>query len=275
MEVSIDVVCRSLEVPRSRFYREPRKMQCNDDEMLLAKIEKVVLCEPGSGTRRVSKSLSMSGTTIGRRRVQRIMRENSLLCHVKKLWTKTTNSTHGHKRYTNLIKGLLLSEPDRVFVSDITYIPLPKGFCFLAVVLDAFTRKVVGYNVSRNIDAELPIKALRNALRDRKPKAGWIHHSDQGVQYACNGYTDLVLRNNGQISMSSTGSPTQNAKAESFFASLKKEYVHLERFETFESAKNGIYRYINGYYNTRRLHSSLGYMSPVNYEKSLNNRVAA
>ena len=154
-------------------------------------------------------------------------------------------------------------------MSDITYIRLPRGFAYLAVVLDAFSRKVVGWHMSLNIDSELVLEALRSALAGRQPAEGWIHHSDQGIQYACNGYVDAVLGAGGRPSMSSKANPYDNAKAESFFASLKKEHVHVQEYDSFQEAQTQIAAYIDNYYNCRRLHSKLGYTSPNEFEQTL------
>jgi putative transposase len=264
-------VCRLLDVPRAAFYRTRHCGRDDEDVVIVAKIEQIIQTDPGVGTRRVSATLKLDGRNVGRRRAQRLMRERSLLCRLRKRWTKTTDSCHGHPRYPNLVRQFDLTHLGQVWVSDITYIPLPKGFCFLAVVLDAYTRKVVGHHLSMNIDADLTLTALRKAIKHSCPTPGWIHHSDQGVQYACRGYVDLVTAHHGRPSMSRTGSPTQNAKAESFFATLKKEYVHLEQFESFEHAQEGISKYIDDYYNLRRMHSALGYLSPQRFEETRKN----
>lgn len=253
------------------FYRKRHSARADEDVAIVAKIEEIIQTDPGVGTRRVSATLKRDGRKIGRRRTQRLMREKSLLCKLRKRWTKTTDSHHGHHRYPNLMLNFGVTRPGEVWVSDITYIHLPKGFCFLAVVLDAYTRKVVGHHLSMNIDAELTLTALRKAMQFACPLAGWIHHSDQGVQYACRGYIEFVMAHQGRPSMSRTGSPTQNAKAESFFATLKKEYVHLEQFESFEHAQEGITQYIDDYYNLRRMHSALGYLSPQTFEQTRQN----
>jgi len=261
------LVCRLLDVPRSSLYRarNPKKPTCSHDR-LVESIEKVILEESGSGSRRVAERLKKDGWSVGRRLVRRLMKEHSLLCQIKRRWVHTTDSRHGHRRWPNLVKGTQIASINQVWLSDITYIRLPRGFCYLAIVIDAFSRKVVGWSMSMHIDAALVIKALRSAIADRKPQAGWIHHSDQGVQYACSGYIEVIQEAQGTPSMSSKACPYDNAKAESFFASLKKEEVHLDEYLSFQHAQERIGTYIDSYYNSSRLHSKLGYNSPQEFE---------
>lgn len=263
-------VCALLEVPRASLYRA-RSLQEESpcEEALGARIEATILTCPGYGSRRVTAQLRREGLLVGRRKVRRLMRERSLLCQIRKKWVRTTDSRHALRRYSNLVAGLALERPDQVWHSDITYLRLPVGFCYLAAVLDAFTRKVVGWSVSANIDAALVLSALSKALEARSPAEGWIHHSDQGVQYACKGYVEAILASGGKPSMSSKACPYDNAKAESFFASLKKEEVHLEEYGSIQVAEAGVARYIDDYYNMRRLHSVLGYRSPQEFEDTL------
>ena len=274
---SVSRVCNVLGVPRSAYYRRAQVLgsgkEVRKDDEILARIEQLVLTRPGYGSRRVARVLSSGacgGDRVGRRRARRIMRENSLLCRLKKRWTRTTDSSHGHRRYPNLINGVELKHPDHVWVSDITYLRLERGFCYLAVILDAYSRKVVSWNLSKQIDATLTLEALRRALQERRPAAGWIHHSDQGVQYACRGYVEAILSYNGRPSMSSKACPYDNAKAESFFATLKKEHVYQEEYTTFEQVNDGIRNYIDDYYNRHRMHSSLDYLSPEEFESRTN-----
>lgn len=185
---------------------------------------------------------------------------------------RTTDSRHSLRKYPNRVAGLKIAGADQVWLSDITYLRLPGGFCYLAAVLDACSRKVVGWSVSKNIDASLVLSALKVALDSRRPREGWIHHSNQGVQYACRGYVqamEAVEVAGGALSISSRACPYDNARAENFFASLKKEEVHLEEYRSLEEAKASIQRYIEGYYTLRRLHSSLGYRSPSEFETTV------
>jgi putative transposase len=268
-EYPASLVCALLGVPRASLYRALSPRRIPDEEGLVARIEATILACPGYGSRRVAAQLRREGLSVGRRRVRRLMRERSLLCQIRRRWVRTTDSRHALRRYPNLVAGLDLGKPDQAWLSDITYLRLPAGFCYLAAVLDAHSRKVVGWSVSTSIDAALVLGALGKALEERRPNQGWIHHSDQGVQYACKGYVEAVLAAGGRPSMSSRACPYDNAKAESFFASLKKEELHLEEYASLKEAEAGVARYVDDYYNLRRLHSALGYRAPQEFEDKL------
>jgi putative transposase len=194
------------------------------------------------------------------------MREESLLCQLKRRFKPTTDSAHSLKRYPNLIKDAKLTAPDQGWVSDITYVRLPTSFCYLASIMDDFSRYCVGWALSKWIDTRLTLEALRMALERRRPPAGLIHHSDQGVQYASCEYVATLEEADVQISMAAVGNPYENAKAESFFRTLKMEEVYLKDYRTFEEAEENIGGFIEEVYNKKRLHSSLGYMPPVEFE---------
>lgn len=261
-------LCNVLSVPRASFYRGAARTEPDDSE-LVAEIERIILKNSGYGSRRVSQRLRKDGRPVSRKLVQRLMREHSLLCQIKRHWVRTTDSVHGFTRQPNLARGVLTTGLNQLWVTDITYIRLPKGFCYLAVMLDAHSRKAVAWHMSLKIDARLALECLRKALEARKPPPGWIHHSDQGVQYACRGYTEAVLLAGGSPSMSSRGNPYDNAKAESFFATLKKEEVHQEEYHNFNQAQEAIGHYIDLNYNAQRLHSRIGYCSPQEFEVDL------
>jgi len=267
-------VCSLLAVPRSSLYRARSPRAPSRDDELVARIEALALEFSSCGSRGLTAHLRKEGRPVGRKLVQRLMRERSLLCQIKRRWVKTTDSAHGHRRFANLARGFTLLGPNQLWHSDITYIRLPRGFCYLATILDAYSRKVVGWSMSTNIDAELVLAALRSAISNREPGPGWIHHSDQGVQYACRGYVDAVAAAGGQLSMSSKACPYDNAKAESFFATLKKEEVYQEEYHSFEHAKQRVGRYIDDMYNRRRLHSKLGYASPEEFEAMIGEAAA-
>ena len=194
------------------------------------------------------------------------MREESLLCHVKRQFVPTTDSHHLFQVYPNLVKGLQVDAPDVVWVADLTYIRLPSNFVYLAALLDASSRKCVGWNLSKRIDTQLALGALEQALATRDVSPGLIHHSDRGVQYASSAYVERLLSVEAHISMSAVGNPYDNAKAESFFKTLKQEEVYLKHYQTFEEAQTNIGQFIEDVYNTKRLHSSLGYLPPVEFE---------
>jgi transposase InsO family protein len=262
-------VCSLLGVPRSGFYRAKATRPVQPEAEFVERIEAIVLEFSSDGSRRIAARLKKEGWAVGRKRVQRVMRERSLLCQIKRRWVRTTDSGHSLRRYPNLTRNVVATRVNQIWHSDITYIRLPRGFCYLATVLDSHSRKVVGWSMSLSIDAALVVAALKSAIESRKPPPGWIHHSDQGVQYACKGYVQAVGDSKGQLSMSSKATPYDNAKAESFFATLKKEEVYLDEYLTFDQAQARIGRYIDAIYNNKRLHSRLGYASPEEFEATM------
>jgi transposase InsO family protein len=214
----------------------------------------------------VTEALHDLGYKINHKRVLGLMRKDNLLCLRKKKWIHTTDSSHGYRVYPNLASGLIPNRPNQLWVADITYIRLVREFVYLAVILDVFSRRAIGWALSRHIDTNLSLTALRMALATRNVEPGLIHHSDRGVQYAATDYTDLLRKNNIAISMSRRGNPYDNAYAESFMKTLKYEEVLLNEYETFDEAKMNLTRFIEIVYNRKRLHSSLGYRSPERFE---------
>jgi len=199
------------------------------------RIETICLKFPRYGYRRVTQQLKREGKQVNHKKVLKIMRESNLLCRVKRRWVKTTNSRHRFPRYPNLIKGMVISRLNQVWLLDITYIRMRTGFVYLAAILHAFSRKVIGcYAVSGALDTTLTLQALKMAIARRQPGTGIIHHSDQGVQYASTEYVDELMRHNFKISMAHTGNPYENAMMESFFKTLKYEEVSLSEYETYQ-----------------------------------------
>lgn len=266
--LSISACCRLFEVSRSAYYHHRRHTSSNEDETILRdEIEKIILEFAGYGYRRVTRELHRRGYVINHKKVLRIMGKNSLLCQLKRAFKPTTDFTHLYPTYPNLTKDLELTGIDQLWVSDITYIRLPKEFCYLSIILDAYSRKIIGWNLSRSLDQELTLRALSMAFEGRNVSPGLIHHSDQGAQYACIDYTNLLKENSIKISMSAKGNPYENAKAESFFKTLKQEEVYINDYNNVFEAKANIGRFLEDVYNKKRLHSSIGYLSPNDFER--------
>lgn len=258
---------------RSAFYYTP-KVDSGEkqfrDAQLRDKIEKIQAEFPGYGYRRVKKHLLLyEGIRVNEKRLRRIMREEGLFAVICRAFTKTTDSEHELTIYPNLVKDKKVTWINQVWVSDITYIRITTCFVYLAVILDLFSRKVVGWAISRHIDRNLCLEALRMALETRKPPEGCIHHSDRGVQYASHDYVDLLKQNGFAISMSAKGNPYDNAFAETFFKTLKYEEVHLWNYETMADVIERVPYFIEEVYNKKRLHSSLGYLSPETFERKV------
>jgi putative transposase len=232
------------------------------------RIEQIVLECARYGYRRVTYQLRREGYEVNHKRVARLMREQSLQCQVKRRWVKTTDSDHGYRVYPNLVKGLKVKGRNQVWVADISYIRIVTGFLYLAVVLDLFSRKVIGWALSEQIDAQLTLAALRMALEERGSVEGCIHHSDRGVQYACHAYVEEVEAAKMRISMARKGNPYDNAAAESFMKTLKCEEVYLWDYQSVEDVKRRIPYFLQEVYNQKRLHSALGYVTPEEFEQA-------
>jgi putative transposase len=265
--MSIERLCSLMGVSRSWYYARPSATEKARKEVVLRDaIERLVLEFPGYGYRRVTAALRREGWAVNHKRVLRIMRQESLLCQLKRRFVPTTESAHAFGRYPNLLKDTELDRLDQVWIADITYIRLPTTFCYLAAVLDAYSRRCVGWHLSRWIDTRLTLSALEMALGARRPAVGFIHHSDQGVQYASSEYVLRLEESGALISMAAVSNPYENAKAESFFRTLKLEEVYLKDYRDFEEAEHNIAQFIDEVYNQKRLHSSLGYLPPVEFE---------
>jgi putative transposase len=273
VQLSVQGLCQISGVSRSGYYRWQQESQPGDgEEMPLREaIQEIALEMPAYGYRRISRELRRRGWGVNRKRVLRLMRQDNLLCLRKKKWVRTTNSNHALPIYPNLASALLLTGPDQLWVADITYIRLQSEFVYLAVVLDAYSRRVIGWNLGRSLETELALGALQQALRQRRPQPGLVHHSDRGVQYAAQAYTDLLKQHQVIISMSRKGNPYDNAYAESFMKTLKHEEVHRYEYRNLEEAQQRIGQFIEAVYNHKRLHSALGYLSPVQFEAQWKN----
>ena len=255
-----------MNLPHSAYYRKP-KNEHGDDPQLIKRIEAIIEEFPGYGYRRVTRELHRREMMVNHKKVLRIMRHRGLTRKPKRRWIRTTNSNHHCRVYPNLIKNLAVTGPNQVWVADITYIAIQTAFVYLAVILDLFARRAVGYAISRAIDTALCLEALSMALRLRKPPQGVIHHSDQGVQYASCDYVKVLLDHSFRISMARRGNPYDNAAAESFIKTLKTEEVYLWEYRTLADVQIRLPYFIEEVYNQKRLHSSLGYRPPAEFEE--------
>jgi putative transposase len=264
---SVRSACRTLSLSRSTWYRRQATALLPDPDIELRDhIQRLALAKSVYGYRRMTVELGRAGILANHKRVLRIMREDNLLCLRKRRFIVTTDSEHGLPVYPNLAAGLKVDGIDQLWVADITYIRLKGEFIYLAVVLDAHSRRVIGWELSRRIDTALTIGALKMALASRNVKPGLIHHSDRGVQYAATEYTDLLKKAGITISMSRKGNPYDNAQAESFMKTLKYEEVYLSDYANLSEARQRISHFLMQVYNRERLHSRLGYVSPEEFE---------
>lgn len=265
-----------MELSTSSYYYRPkvsRVQRDQDDADLREKIEGVQELIPDAGYRYVREDLLRQGIVVNSKRIRRVMLKYSLHAQVKKRFISTTDSDHAFNIYPNLLEGKTVTDINQVWVSDITYIRIITGFVFLAVIMDIYSRRIIGWAISKSLDREVALSALRMAISQRKPPAGLIHHSDRGVQYASDDYVELLNENNIQISMSRSGNPYDNAFAESFMKTLKKQEVYLWEYENFLDVVERIPFFIEEVYNRKRLHSSIGYLPPEEFEELLKDEV--
>jgi transposase InsO family protein len=273
---SIQEACRLTELSRAGYYRRYQKhYPLQADTELLDAIQKVALENRCYGYRRVTALLQQQGWRVNHKRVLRLMRADNLLALRKKRYVLTTDSHHPFAIYPNLVPRLVLNGINQLWVADITYIRLRESFLYLAVILDAWSRKVIGWELGDTLEATLAVAALLKALVERKIEHGIMHHSDRGVQYASSQYVELLEANGFLISMSRTGNPYDNAKAESFMKTLKCEEVYLKQYRDRQDVENSITNFIQQAYNGKRLHSALRYLSPAQFEAELQNKEAA
>jgi len=258
-----------MDTSRSGYYYKSKKAK-DKDQPLLDKIKAIATEFPCYGYRRITAELRRRGIAANKKRVQRIMAQNSIQCTIRRRYRVTTNSKHGLAKYPNLIANLIPTRPDQLWHSDITYIRLGTSFAYLAAIIDGFSRKVVGYALGLTLSSKLTIAALLDAVSARNT-GNLIHHSDQGYQYCSSEYVKILKNNGIAISMSGKANPYDNAKMESFFRTLKVEEVYMSEYITFEDALNSIPYFIEEVYNKKRLHSSLGYMPPEEFEHKFNN----
>jgi transposase InsO family protein len=258
------------QVSRSGFYRSQDADPGPDRDMELRDaLQKIAVEWPSYGRPRITKELRRRGWVVNPKRVRRLMREDNLLCARKRKFVVTTDSSHGRKIYPNLARNMILTGTDQLWVADITYIRLRDEFVFLAVILDAYSRRVIGWALDRTLEDELTLGALRMALSRRIVQPGLVHHSDRGTQYASSDYTHLLADHGITISMSRKGNPWDNAACESFMKTLKYEEVYRNEYRDLAEARASIREFLEKIYNQKRLHSALGYLPPVEFEANL------
>jgi putative transposase len=263
----VSALCQMTGLNRAGFYRWRVPRQAVPVEVELRdQMQKVALEWPAYGYRRITFELQRRGFDVNHKRVLRMMREDNLLCMRSRCFVVTTDSRHPLPIYPNLARQMQLTALNQLWVADITYIRLRTEFVYLAVVLEAFSRRVIGWALGRTLEAELAVAALRMALIERRPAPGLVHHSDRGVQYASQAYTEMLKQHQATISMSRKGNPYDNAACESFMKTLKYEEVYRNEYRDFHDAHTSIGEFLELVYNQKRLHSALGYVPPAEFE---------
>ncbi len=257
--------------PSTYYHRPKRSRESRErgDAELRDAIEAVQADFPKAGYRTVQRYLRRRGRWVGERRIRRIMKRFSLQAEIKRAFVHTTDSNHSHRVFPNLLPGRCLTGINQAWGADLTYIRIVNGFVYLAVILDLFSRKVIGWAISKHIDAELALAALKQAITTRKPAPGCIHHSDRGVQYLCHDYVALLNEHQFAISNSAKGNPYHNAFVESFMKTLKQEEVYLANYETYLDVLENLPSFIEEVYNEKRVHSGIDYLTPSELEEKI------
>jgi transposase InsO family protein len=271
--LSVRSLCRLLGVNRAWYYARQHQQPAKEAPAQEQAIGKLLVQQAREcscyGYRRHRAALQRAGYQVNHKRVLRLLHVLNLIQPRRKRRVQTTQSGHGLRTYPNLIRDLEITGLNQLWVADLTYVHLPEDFVYLAAILDAYSRRCIGWQLSRRLDSQLALDALNMALRERQSPAGVIHHSDRGVQYASHVYVQRLLQVGAQISMSAPASPLDNAQAESFFKTVKVEEVYLHTYQTFEEAQEHLAHFLEQVYNQKRLHSSLGYLPPAEFEAQL------
>jgi len=269
--MTIQRMCELAGVSRASFYRDWEQKAPSEAELALRDaVQRTALKDRTLGYRRITPLVQRAGFVVGGEKVRRILRTDNLLAVRRRRFIVTTDANHRFRVYPNLAESMEVTALNQLWVADLTYIRLRREFVFLAVVLDAFSRKVIGWDLGRTLATSLPLRALEKAILHRRPQPGLVHHSDRGTQYASNEYVKRLEACGAQISMSRAGSPWENGKCESFIKTLKREEVEARQYRGFEQLQQHLEEFIDQVYNHVRLHSALGYRSPQEFEASLN-----
>jgi putative transposase len=255
------LLCDTLDVHRCNLYHEPRP---DEDQPIKDALRELAGAWPTYGYRRLTAMLHREGLQVNAKRVRRLMHELDICGEAPQRKPRTTDSSHGYPRFPNLVEGLVATRPDQIWVADITYIRLRKEFVYLSVIMDVFTRCVRGWHLGRSLEQELTLTALERAFERGSPQ---IHHSDQGVQYAATAYVAMLKAREVKISMANVGEPEENGYAERLMRTIKEEEVDLSEYEDFLDAMRGLGRFLDDVYNLKRIHSSLGYLTPAEFEQ--------
>jgi putative transposase len=265
----VSALCQMTGLSRAGYYRWRMPPPTTPVAMeLRSQLQQTALQWPAYGYRRITAELQRRGLEVNHKRVLRLMREDNLLCLRRRSFVVTTDSCHNLRVYPNLARDIRPEAINQLWIADITYIRLRAEFVYLAVVLDAFSRRVIGWALGRTLEAKLAVSALRMAIDQRKPAAGLVHHSDRGVQYASTEYTNLLKEHGAEISMSRRGNPYDNATCESFMKTLKYEEVYRTEYRDLPDALTSIGEFLEKVYNQTRLHSALGYVPPIEFEQN-------
>lgn len=266
--LNVQRMCELAQVSRASFYRSWEQKEPAEAEMALRDaIQRAALAHRSYGYRRIAALIQREGFVVGVKQVRRILRQDNLLAVRKRKFVVTTESRHNFRVYPNLAKYLELNDMNQLWVADLTYVRLAREFVYVAVVLDAFSRRVVGWELSRSLDSRAPLAALEQAIATRHPQRGLVHHSDRGTQYASKDYVQRLEGIGAELSMSRPGSPWENGRCESFIRTLKQEELNARQYSSYEELRAHLEEFIETVYHPVRLHSALGYRSPAEFER--------